>query len=68
MDNEKGRIIVTIQQSKTDAAAIGTDAYIPIDNEITDIKKILSISLNAIHIYIPSNKMIKNPSILWRAI
>ena len=28
MDNEKGRIIVTIQQSKTDAAAIGTDAHI----------------------------------------
>ena len=68
MDNEKGRYIVTIQQSKTDAAAIGTDAYIPFDDGITDIKKILSTYLNALDTYVASNKMIKNPSILWRAI
>ena len=68
IDKEKGRIIVAIRQSKTDTAFIRTDAYIPFDDGITDIKKILSIYLNAIHIYIPSNKMMKNPSILWRVI
>ena len=68
MDNEKGMFIVTIQQSKTDAAGIGTDTYIPFDDGITDIKKILSTYLNALDTYIPSNKMIKDLSILWRAI